>query len=99
MFGGRFLEGVNNQDTKNNTENEQIIDIDDEDADDDVLLPSFPSFCTKGITTTEHKEEGDLRNLDNIFVNDRSNNNVSSSLSVAISSRNDCSTIWTIASY
>ena len=94
-----FLREFNNQDTKNNTENEQIIDIDDEDADDDVLLPSFPPFCTEGITTTEHKEEGNLRNLDNIFVNDRSNNNGSSSLSVAISSRNDCSTIWTIVSY
>ena len=45
--------------------------------------------------TTEHKEEGELRNLDNIFVNDGSNNNVSSSLSVVISSRNDSSNITT----
>ena len=60
-----------------------------------MLLPSFPSFCTEGITTTEHKEEGDLRNLDNIYVNDGSNNTVSSSLSVVISSRNDSSTITT----
>ena len=52
-------------------------------------------FVPEGITTTEHKEEGDLRNLDNIFVNDRSNNNVSSSLSVVISSRDDSSNITT----
>ena len=89
-----FLREFINQDTKNNTRNEQIIDIDDEDVDDNVLLP-FPSFCTEGITTTEHKEEGDLRNLDNIFVNDGSNNNVSSSPSVVISSRNDSSNITT----
>ena len=89
-----FLREFNNQDIKNNTGNEQIIDIDDEDVDDDVLLRSFPFFCTEGITTTEHKEEGDLRNLDDIFVNDESNNNVSSSLSVVIGSRNDSSTMW-----
>ena len=46
----------NNQDTKNNTRIEQIIDIDDEDVNDNVLLP-FPSFCTEGISKTEHKEE------------------------------------------
>ena len=54
---------------------------------------SHPSLCAEGITTTEHKEEGDLRNLDNTFLNDRSNNNVSSSISVVISSRNDSSNI------
>ena len=89
-----FLKEFNKQDSKTNTRNEQIIDIDDEDVDDDVLLP-FPSFCTEGITTTEHKEEWDLRNLDKIFASDGSNNNVSSSLSVAISSRNESSTITT----
>ena len=46
-----FLREFNNQDAKNNTRNEQIIDIDDEDVDDIVLLP-FPSSCTEGITTT-----------------------------------------------
>ena len=45
--------------------------------------------------TTEHKEEGELRNLDNIFVNDGSNNNFSWSLSITISSSNDSSTITT----
>ena len=35
----------------------------------------FPSFCTG--TITGHKEEGDLRNFDNIFVNDVSNHNAS----------------------
>ena len=89
-----FLREFNNQYTKNNTTNEQIIDIDDEDVNDNVLLP-LPSFFTEGITTKEQKEEGDLRNLDNIFVNDGSNNNVSSGLSVAISRRNDSSTIIT----
>ena len=89
-----FLTEFNNQDTKNNTGNEQIIDIDDEDVDDDVLIP-FPTFCTEGITTIEHKADGDLRNFDNTFVNDGSKINVSSSLSVAISSRHDSSTITT----
>ena len=90
-----FLREFNNQDTKSNpSNNEQIIDIGDEDVDDNVHLP-FSSFCTEGITTTEHKEEGDLRNLDNIFLNDENNNNVSSSLPAAISSRNDRSTITT----
>ena len=31
-------------------------------------------YTTKEITTTEQKEETDLRNLDNILVNDGSNN-------------------------
>ena len=84
-----FLWKFNNQDTKNNTRNERIIDIDDEDVDDNVLIP-FLSFCIEVITKTEFKEERDSRNLNNIFVN---NNNVSSSLSVSISSRNDSSTI------
>ena len=89
-----FLRGLNNQDIKNNTRNEQIIDIDDEDVGNHVLL-LFPSFCAERITTTEHKEKGDLRNLDSIFVNDGSNNNASSSLSIAMSSRNDSSTLTT----
>ena len=73
-----FLREFNNQDTKNNTRNEEIVYIDDEDVKDNALLP-FPSFCstTEGTTTIEHKEKGDLRNLDKIFVNDGSNNNVS----------------------
>ena len=37
-----FLTEFNNQDTKNNTKNEKIIDIDDEDVDDNVLLPFTP---------------------------------------------------------
>ena len=51
-----FLREFNNQDTKNNTRIGQIIDIDDEDVNDNVLLP-FPSFCTEGISTAERKEE------------------------------------------
>ena len=61
----------NNQDKKNKYRDEQIIDIDDKNVDDDVLL-QLPSFCVEGITTTEHKE-GDIRNLNNVFGNDRSN--------------------------
>lgn len=66
-----FLREFNNQDKKNKYRDEQIIDIDDKNVDDDVLL-QLPSFCVEGITTTEHKEEGDIRNLSNIFGNDRS---------------------------
>ena len=62
----------NNQDKINKYRDEQIIDKDDENVDDDVLL-QLPSFCVEGITTTEHKEEGDIRNLNNVFGNDRSN--------------------------
>lgn len=67
-----FLREFNNQDKKNKYRDEQIIDIDDENVDDDVLL-QLPSLCVEGITTTEHKEERDIRNLNNIFGNDRSN--------------------------
>ena len=67
-----FLREFNNQDKKNKYRDEQIIDIDDENVDDDVLL-QLPSLCVEGITTTEHKEERDIRNLNNIFGNDGSN--------------------------
>ena len=68
------MRDFNNQDKKNKYRDEQIIDIDDENVDDNVLLP-LPSFCVEGITTTEHKKEGDIRNLNNIFGNDGSNSN------------------------
>lgn len=59
-------------------------------VDFDVLLP-FTSFCAEGITTREVKEH---RFFD-IFGNNQSNGNVSSNLSVAISTGNDNGTITT----
>ena len=54
---------------------------------------SHPFVPKELVQQSARKKRSRLKNLDNIFVSDGSNNNVSSSLSVVISSRNDSSNI------